>query len=333
MKTSFLFLLLISIFTIESCNNLFKSNEPIVMKYTTHKEAIDTLRKQYFVANNLPDTVTEETPKHLEGRHISYALLNQDSSRLLLSKINFRNLLDSYDGDRGQGMYNGFFGTDHYRIEFVLSNVRSDSANPNNISVNGKTRLKKNIQKLVGNIRIDSVYEFRDSVVMQYMKEYAKGEVRSYYLKGKFQLAEDSTKWGSGLYKGDFFMDIQINNNDAEKESYWYYSYAEEGDYEGDDDTSHAKDPFKYGSESRSKTRGAGFLFDGNWTSYKTKESKPVLMAHDIFMFGNDILEHFSYGEREIEIDPKYKAIGWGNYWENDEWYNDENAKVMIITW
>ena len=23
--------------------------------------------------------------------------------------------------------------------------------------------------------------------------------------------------------------------------------------------------------------------------------------------------------------------FGWDNYWENDEWYNDENAKVMMI--
>ena len=82
---------------------------------------------------------------------------------------------------------------------------------------------------------------------------------------------------------------------------------------------------------TENETRRGGLLIDGTWTSNASKEQKPVIAARDLFMFANDILENFSYGSREIEINPIYKELGWDNYWKNEEWYNDENAKVMMI--
>jgi len=58
-----------------------------------------------------------------------------------------------------------------------------------------------------------------------------------------------------------------------------------------------------------------------------------VLASQDLFIFANDILEDFSFGEREIEINKKYRALGWDNYWENEEWWNDEGdnkAKAQL---
>ncbi len=313
----------------QSCNTFLNKSEPMPIKFMTHREALDTLREKFILANNLTDS-SAQGPKLPQGKGMSYVLLGPDSTKEVLTKIEFTRLLNS-DLSEGQysNIYNGFFGEDRYRIEFVLRDAVPDSVNPSVISLQGKTRYKKNVLPFTGSIVIDSVYEFRDSLVMSYWEEYARGEIRSYYLKGHFLFSEDSGQWGGGRYQGDFFMDVRINSKDGEQD-YWYYSYAEAVEDVLASDTTNTK---QYEPEDRSGTRGAGFLFDGNWTSYKNSTIKPLLLAHDIFMFGNDILENFSYGEREIEINPKYKVLGWENYWENEEWYNNENAKVMMITW
>jgi len=48
-----------------------------------------------------------------------------------------------------------------------------------------------------------------------------------------------------------------------------------------------------------------------------------VLWSRDLFRFANDILQDFSYGEREIEINPKYRNLGWDNFWDGEEWWHD----------
>ena len=67
---------------------------------------------------------------------------------------------------------------------------------------------------------------------------------------------------------------------------------------------------------------------EGTWTNYKTAEVKPIICALDLFMFANDILEDFSYGEREIEINENYRKLGWDTYWENDEWWSETETVI-----
>jgi hypothetical protein len=75
---------------------------------------------------------------------------------------------------------------------------------------------------------------------------------------------------------------------------------------------------------------GGGYRMDGTWTSYVKKDLvKPVILAHDLFRFANDILKDFSYGEREVEINPKYRSLGWESFWENDEWWNEAEKPKM----
>lgn len=332
MKKLIFLLSLTAIIFSTSCNSFMSKSEPAEMKFTTHREALDTLKKKYIASidSSILSAKKEETEKIL-GPGIS--LLSTDSAKQFLMQLKWGDLLNSKrEAEQDYAsIYNGFFGADRYRIEFYLSDVKSDSLNPFSVSLQGKTRFKKNIQPFSGNITIDSILEFRDPNVMKYYTEYAQGKVKSYHLAGNYKLSEDSQKWGTGVYAGRFYMDVKFD--DAGEQDYWYY-YNDE--YESGDTIIENNDSaiINY-KDMTAETRGAGFLFDGNWTSYKNNTVKPLLMAHDVFMFGNDILTHFSYGEREIEIDPKYKALGWDNYWENDEWYNEsgDNAKVMMISW
>jgi hypothetical protein len=77
---------------------------------------------------------------------------------------------------------------------------------------------------------------------------------------------------------------------------------------------------------SDTPNRGSGIRYDGIWKSYKTGKTKPVIWAKDIFRFANDILKDFSVGEREVEINPIYRNLGWDDYWENMEWWVDTKS-------
>ena len=45
-------------------------------------------------------------------------------------------------------------------------------------------------------------------------------------------------------------------------------------------------------------------------------------------MFANDILKDFSYGEREIEINPKYRKLGWADFWQSEEWWVSDKKSM-----
>jgi hypothetical protein len=57
--------------------------------------------------------------------------------------------------------------------------------------------------------------------------------------------------------------------------------------------------------------------------------TKPVIWSRDLFRIGNGILKDFSYGERDVEINPKYRHLGWDTFWSGDEWWTDAPKKEM----
>ena len=69
---------------------------------------------------------------------------------------------------------------------------------------------------------------------------------------------------------------------------------------------------------------------EGTWTSYTKKDMvKPFIIADDFFAVANGIIKDFSYGEREVEINPKYRSLGWETLWENDEWWHEAEKPKM----
>jgi hypothetical protein len=199
---------------------------------------------------------------------------------------------------------NGFYGDNRYRIEFIFTKVTKSETDPMIYFVEGKNRHKKVVTKFKGTMRINSVRTFYDpNLDAQDLQNMAFGQ--PYALAGSYEFAEDSAQLAtSGLFKGNFQLDYcEKKDSNQIFNELWFYS----------DD---------------SPAKGSGYRFDGTWTSYVKKDMvKPVIWSRDLFRFANDILENFSYGERDIEINPKYRELGWDNFWDAEEWWNDSYVK------
>ncbi len=192
---------------------------------------------------------------------------------------------------------NGFYGDDRYRIEFMIDDVKRDSMDARKYYVRGKNRHKKVITPFEGVITLTGVSELIDPNIdtadiadLYYVK--------SYSAKGIFELKEDTTQLQySGNFKGNVNIDFvtMIDGN----VDMWYFS-------------------------PETPAHGGGVTYEGTWTSnIKGKDTpKPVIWSNDLFQFANDILKDFSMGERDVEINEKYRHLGWANFWENEEWWN-----------
>ncbi|HRG88729.1 MAG TPA: hypothetical protein PLW44_06880 [Chitinophagales bacterium] len=304
MKKLWLFIMVA--FTLAACNFMRKQNDKPRTILITHKEAADTMRIAGIDSAAI-DSLTDL---------IEYGYIPNQQAREILKGVDIAALLSS----ENKGPFNGFYGPDNYRIEFYMSSIQIDTANPQHIKISGKSKYKENITHFSGTVTIDSLFGYRDLTYnyrefMQYFYEDTtqkfEGDttIGTYHARGSFSINEDSLKPGTGAYRGSFYMDFVPDYDKGQLTGYnlWYNT---------DNDS-----------------RRAGFIYEGNWTSYRTGEQKPLVFAADLFMFGNTILKDFSYGEREIEINEKYRHLGWENYWEADEWWADEivNTKSLMI--
>jgi hypothetical protein len=190
---------------------------------------------------------------------------------------------------------NGFYGADRYRIEFIFTSIERRVNDPSVYAVTGKNKYKKTISDYAGVMEIKEVYAFSDPNLRA--DEIADlGYEKMYALVGEFRFHEDSTLKTSGLFSGKFQVDVGKMKDGGTQ--LWFFS-------------------------PDSPAEGSGYRFDGNWTSYRNAQlNKPVIWSRDLFRFANDILQEFSYGERDIEINPKYRHLGWDTFWEGDEWWN-----------
>lgn len=306
MKTTLL--LASALCLLAACNFTKTQTEQPKAAFITHKEAADTMRLAT-VDSSQVDSLT---------MLIEYGYIEPEKAKALLSELDIQALMGS-DEYRA---HNGFFGQDNYRIEFYIKKARLNPADSLTIWLEGKCRYKKNVTDFTGSIKVDSVFGYQDlSYNYQEYLEYEADDTSrhfegdtftgTYHLKGTFALNENSKAYGAGVYSGNFYMDFA---------PYRKYQYEEGEDPNG----------YQLWYNTNNETRRGGFLFDGNWAGNKTGEAKPVLVAADLFMFANDILENFSYGEREIEINPKYRALGWDRYWDGEEWWNEAGDTKLL---
>jgi hypothetical protein len=235
------------------------------------------------------DTLRGENQGKIKS--LAYSVID----KAVFDTLDVSDLLCSADSTQSQyaRRFDGFYGKDNYRIEMYFASAIKDSKRPNVYLVKGKSRFKKTISPFEGEIIFDKSTSVTDPNI-NHSEENQSTQFTS--LEGRFILKEDSTSKGSGIFSGNIFMDVV--NEKVLGTDFWYYS-------------------------PETKAQGGGFKFEGNWTSYKTGQQKPVLWAKDLFAFSNNILKDFSIGERDVEINPKYRHLGWDKYWENDEWWND----------
>ncbi|MCP9766382.1 hypothetical protein EGI22_00590 [Lacihabitans sp. LS3-19] len=277
MKTKLLLIAVIAVLLTQmSCADKKK------MVLQTHKEAVDSL------STGSNDSIVKMTNidihKLLDTADLSKIFYNYDS-------------LGAFDN-----RVDGFFGEDHYRIQFYFSKVWKDSLNPLVYHIEGKTKFKANVAPFKGSIVLEKAMKFTDPKVnideFNYENDSLKG---SYSLVGKLQFEEDKKLNFAGVFTGDFRMEM---------------AYMASGDR------------FLWHFSPSFGSKGGGYVSAGTWQQYGKPTVKPYIFGKDIFMFANDILADFSYGERDIQINEKYVPLGWDNYWEQDEWWVDSKTKM-----
>ncbi|MBK9511876.1 MAG: hypothetical protein IPO04_21840 [Cytophagaceae bacterium] len=211
----------------------------------------------------------------------------------ILNEVDLSKLLVNTDefGEYSNN-FNGFFGKDNYRIQIYFKKAWKDSLDSKKYHLIGMTNFKGNIDDFKGMIVIDSVFEFVDPLINY--KEVYQTPVNTYEIRGKLTMKEDSLDKHAGSFAGTFLMDFSIDS--TKTLDYWYYS-------------------------PNTAVQGGGFKSEGTWKIYAGKLEKPYVFGRDFFMFANNILKDFSFGERDIEINKKYLHLGWDNFWENDEWW------------
>jgi hypothetical protein len=241
------------------------------------------------------DTLRDESITENEVKPIKLKWLNSAGMHGLLDTLDLSDIVASHDWAEL-----GFYGEDRYKIEFYFSEVTKDEKDPFLYHVVGKNRHKKVISEFKGTFRIDSLAQVTDPN-LDTEEVGDMGVQRIYSANGKFTLAEDSLKKYSGRFAGKMQMDFGAY--DKAPIELWYFS--------------------------ETPNKGSGIRYDGTWTSYKTGKSKPVIWSKDLFRFANDILEEFSIGERDVEINEKYRKLGWDNFWENDEWWAESKKVTM----
>ncbi|TGE06137.1 hypothetical protein [Hymenobacter fodinae] len=204
---------------------------------------------------------------------------------------------------------NGFYGADHYRIEFAMLDVRRDPANPLHYFVRGKNRFKKAITLFEGDIEFTQLGSqapltkapayYSSKQGKEYITE--ANTVNAYSALGTFTLREDASYKGAGVFKGEVIVD---------------FSVSERGELA----------PFT--RDDKQNTRGGWVLFQGTWTNPETKQPKPVLWVQNIFLYQQDIFRDFTIGERDPDFNPKYARLGWDTYWQNDEWWAEPGTTI-----
>ncbi len=235
---------------------------------------------------------------------VSFIALDQKEKKLLLRSFDLGPVLyDSDSLDQYSNRFDGFFGADRYRIEIYWNSVKRDSIQHHLYYISGKTRFKGKINDYTGTLSIDSVYRFNDpNIADRYYEEGALQNEELFEFTGRIRLNEDSLQKGSGIFDGKIVIDVAKSKK--ENSFLWFYT-------------------------PETKTLGSGFKADGIWTSHQTGARKSFVFARDLFIFANNILADFSYGEREVEINPKYRHLGWQDFWEMNEWWADKAAVVQ----
>lgn len=196
---------------------------------------------------------------------------------------------------------NGFFGEDRYRIEFMITEVTKDPTYMNIYRIKGKNRHKKTITAFSGSFSILDIVEITDNN-LDTATVNSMDIDHIYAASGKFMLDEDPTMTKtSGTFSGTTKMEFYTRKTQVP--DLWYYS-------EG------------------LPSQGSGIRYDGTWTMYSKPEVvKPVIWASDLFRFADDILKDFSIGERSVEINEKYRHLGWDDFWDGQEWWADSPGK------
>lgn len=229
--------------------------------------------------------------------------------RELLQRCDFSPLLQTVDtGAAGYASHvqNGFFGSNHYRIEIVMTEVRRDSAHPAVYYLRGKDRYQGVITPFAGTVTLTHLFSqprYSARQIAEVKAEFGqelRNEADMYSALGDFELREDKTRRGSGVFRGRLAIDWALQKDGSVELAM---------------------------RNGQAASQGGEIKYEGRWTSAATHRTHPVVWVENLVSYveSQHVLDEFNIGEREVVINPKYAHLGWNTYWENDEWWADSS--------
>ncbi|CAL1518726.1 hypothetical protein [Chitinophaga sp. MM2321] len=138
----------------------------------------------------------------------------------------------------------GFLGDDYQRFYIHFSSVEKNPENPYAYFVKGKTKVKENICAFTGTITIETAITFEVDEDPN-----IPGNIRQGKFTACLVLQEDKNQYGAGEIKGTLYKGFTVKATKMQSDELLYYGDAA---YDGN-------------------------YFEGNWVSYKTKQSKHCL--------------------------------------------------------
>ena len=182
----------------------------------------------------------------------------------------------------------GFIGDNYQRFYIHFISIIQNSTNPYEYFAYGKTKVKENICEFQGIIKVISAEVYNEMYEMYEFYEDSELYEKSYNKKRGFTdcevvLYENKQHSYSGFFKGKM-------------RSYFYIDTVT-GTFRYDDLESYS-DSFENNQ------------FTGNWTSYKTKNSKKCNWGNYRIPDSGDL----DIGAAYFSVDKEYVKNGWENY-------------------
>ncbi|MBF9221322.1 hypothetical protein [Hymenobacter ruricola] len=188
----------------------------------------------------------------------------------------------------------GFYGDDDYHIAFYFDSVRRDPRLPTRYHIWGRERFKHVTTSFAGTCTITRLAPLPDTVALLNSQQ-----VRAYSAVAAFALRENPHAPGAGRYVGRAYLDFCLDPAGRPLPC----------EFVGID------------TGTGNPTKGSGLLFRGMWQSNQTGRTKPVAWAGWYEVVVPDALRKLGLGERGAELSPKLAQHGWGEKWDNEEWW------------
>ncbi|UOR06523.1 hypothetical protein MUN82_05365 [Hymenobacter aerilatus] len=240
----------------------------------------------------------------LDTMHVAAAQSRTPEMREFLAKHDVASLLQKEEDSHE--VMNGFYGPDHYRVEFAMLSVVRDTKNPDLLHVRGKDRFKGAVTPFEGEIYLTKLQAqpLLTAEELAAIHEHGfdwENDPSAQSILGTFTLREDSNLKGAGVITGEVAIDFRKDENGQ-------LILSAQG--------------------THSPSEQGNVKFEGIWTSNTTHKKQPVVWVSNIFSYGPQIFKEFVIGERDPDFNPKYAKLGWDTYWENDEWWAEPGTTI-----
>lgn len=229
----------------------------------------------------------------------------------MLGQVNLAPVLRNFDYKGGEVPMEGFYGVDNYRLSLILTQVQRDSLQPNVYHVAGKTRYKKFIDEVVGDIVLAQLgdYYFPEIVTSMVVDSAGVSEpAQGYSVLANFVLR--SRRQPTSCLSGVAGLDFSIDKRGAIQQ---------------------IGAPDGFTPDKQAASEGAGLLLRGEWLNGPAGVNRSFVLSYNLMLAAKDLFKDFGVGDRGGEINPKYAHLGWDKYWENDEWWANAQKPALSL--